>query len=150
MYGAANMSWVGISTTVSRKRIRELSLQRHGDEAGSVRSEHPLSDGAGGLYPVALQWREMLMARMVECTVLKTQAEGLEYVPYPGELGQRIYENVSKEGWQRWLKHQTMLINEYRLTPMDPKARKFLVAEMEKFFFGGGSAAPKEFVPEEP
>jgi len=89
------------------------------------------------------------MARTVKCVLLGTEAEGLEYAPYPGELGQRIFENVSKEGWQRWLKHQTMLLNEYRLSPIDPKARKFLVAEMEKFFFGGGSSAPKEFVPEE-
>jgi Fe-S cluster biosynthesis and repair protein YggX len=86
------------------------------------------------------------MARTVQCVVLQTEAEGLDYLPYPGELGQRIYESVSKEGWQRWLKHQTMLINEYRLTPIEPKARKFLVAEMEKFFFGGGSDKPKEFV----
>lgn len=89
------------------------------------------------------------MARTVDCVVLGTQAEGLDYLPYPGELGQRIFDNVSKEGWQRWLKHQTMLLNEYRLTPIEPKARKFLVAEMEKFFFGGGSQKPQEFVPEE-
>ncbi len=89
------------------------------------------------------------MSRKVNCVVLGVEAEGLDYAPYPGELGQRIYENVSKEGWQRWLKHQTMLINEYRLTPVDPKARKFLVAEMEKFFFGEGSAKPKDFVPDE-
>jgi Fe-S cluster biosynthesis and repair protein YggX len=87
------------------------------------------------------------MTRTVQCVVLGQEAEGLDYQPYPGELGQRIFENVSKEGWQRWLKHQTMLINEYRLTPVDPKARKFLVAEMEKFFFGGGSEAPAEYVP---
>ena len=67
-------------------------------------------------------------------------------MPYPGELGQRIYDNVSKEGWQQWVGHQTMLMNEYRLTPVDPKARKFLEEEMEKFFFGEGSAKPKEFV----
>lgn len=91
------------------------------------------------------------MARTVKCTVLGIEAEGLDYAPYPGELGQRIYESVSKEGWQRWLKHQTMLINEYRLSPIEPKARKFLVAEMEKFFFGGGSQKPGEFVdPEKP
>ena len=90
------------------------------------------------------------MTRTVKCVVLGQDAEGLDRPPYPGELGQRIYENVSKEAWQRWLRHQTMLINEYRLSPIEPKARKFLVAEMEKFFFGGGSAAPQEFVPEEP
>lgn len=86
------------------------------------------------------------MSRTVKCVVLGTEAEGLDYAPYPGELGQRIYENVSKEGWQRWLRHQTMLINEYRLTPVDPQARKFLVTEMEKFFFGGGSEKPEGFV----
>jgi Fe-S cluster biosynthesis and repair protein YggX len=89
------------------------------------------------------------MSRTVHCVVLKHEAEGLDYVPYPGELGQRIYENVSKEGWQRWVAHQTMLINEYRLTPIEPKARQFLVKEMEKFFFGDGSDRPQEYVPPE-
>ena len=87
------------------------------------------------------------MSRMVNCVVLKREAEGLSYLPYPGELGQRIYNEVSKEAWTRWVAHQTMLINEYRLSPIEPKARKFLVAEMEKFFFGGGSEKPGEFVP---
>ena len=66
------------------------------------------------------------MTRTVKCVVLGAEAEGLERVPYPGELGKRIYENVSKLAWQRWLKHQTMLINEYRLSPIEPKARAFL------------------------
>jgi Fe-S cluster biosynthesis and repair protein YggX len=88
------------------------------------------------------------MAHKVHCTLLGREAEGLDYAPYPGPLGQRIYDNVSKEAWQRWLAHQTMLINEYRLTPMEREARKFLETEMEKFFFGGGSEKPKEFVPE--
>lgn len=87
------------------------------------------------------------MARMVHCVKLDKEAEGLDRLPYPGELGKRIYENVSREAWQKWLGHQTMLINEYRLTPIDPKARKFLEEEMEKFFFGEGSAAPQEYVP---
>lgn len=86
------------------------------------------------------------MTRMVQCVKLNKEAEGLEYLPYPGELGQKVYDNVSKEGWQMWVGHQTMLMNEYRLTPVDPKARKFLEEEMEKFFFGEGSEAPKEFV----
>ncbi len=88
------------------------------------------------------------MSRTVECVILKTEAEGLDYAPYPGELGERIYNNVSKEAWQRWLGHQTMLINENRLTPIEPEARQFLAKEMEKFFFGGGSARPEEYVPE--
>lgn len=87
------------------------------------------------------------MSRIVNCIVLGREAEGLDYAPYPGALGQRIYANVSKEAWQKWLAHQTMLINEYRLTPMEPEARKFLETEMEKFFFGGGSEKPKGFVP---
>ena len=86
------------------------------------------------------------MTRMVKCVLLGTEAEGLEQPPYPGALGQRIYENVSKVAWQRWLAHQTMLINEYRLTTFEPKARKLLETEMEKFFFGGGSAKPEGYV----
>ena len=89
------------------------------------------------------------MSRTVNCVILKEEAEGLDFAPYPGELGQRIYENVSKQAWQRWLAHQTMLINEYRLTPIEPEARQFLATEMEKFFFGEGSERPKEYVPEE-
>jgi Fe-S cluster biosynthesis and repair protein YggX len=86
------------------------------------------------------------MSRTVECVLLKREAPGLDRPPYPGPLGQRIFEQVSKEAWERWRAHQIMLINEYRLTPIEPKARKFLEAEMEKFFFGAGSAAPKDFV----
>lgn len=84
--------------------------------------------------------------RSVYCSYLKREAEGLDRVPYPGELGKRIFENISKEAWQLWLRHQTMLMNEYRLSPIEPKARKFLVEEMEKFLFGGGSEKPEGFV----
>ena len=90
------------------------------------------------------------MSRKIKCVMPGEDAEGLDYAPYPGDLGQRIYDNVSKPAWQRWLDHQTMLINEYRLTPMEPEARKYLETEMEKFFFGEGSSAPKEFVPPTP
>ncbi len=86
-----------------------------------------------------------MTARTVQCVVLKREAPGLERLPYPGPLGQRIYESVSQEAWAGWVRHQTMLINEYRLTPVDPKARKFLETEMEKYFFGPGSEKPKEF-----
>lgn len=89
------------------------------------------------------------MSRMVNCILLGEEADGLDYAPYPGELGQRIFENVSKQAWQRWLEHQTMLINEYRLSPIEPDARKFLETEMDKFFFAGGSAAPQEYTPPE-
>ena len=89
------------------------------------------------------------MTRTVHCVKLDKDAEGLDATPYPGELGQRIFEGVSKEAWQLWLKHQTILINEHRISPIDPEARKFLETEMEKFFFGGGSAIPEEYVPPE-
>jgi Fe-S cluster biosynthesis and repair protein YggX len=86
------------------------------------------------------------MGRTVQCVKLEKEAEGLVAPPYPGELGKKIYLNVSQEAWKMWLQHQTMLINEYRLTPIEPKARKFLEEEMEKYFFGEGSTVPKEFV----
>lgn len=76
------------------------------------------------------------MSRTVNCVLLKKEAEGLDRTPYPGDLGQRIFENVSKEAWQQWLQKQTILINENRLSPIDPKARELLETEMEKFFFG--------------
>jgi Fe-S cluster biosynthesis and repair protein YggX len=86
------------------------------------------------------------MTRMVNCVLLKKEAEGLDRPTYPGDLGKRVFENVSKEAWQQWIKHQTMLMNEYRLTPVDPKARKFLEEEMEKFFFGEGASEIDNFV----
>ena len=85
------------------------------------------------------------MTRTVQCVLLKREAPGLDRAPYPGSLGQRIFNEVSKEAWAGWVRHQTMLLNEYRLTPVDPKARKFLEAEMEKYLFGGGSEKPAEF-----
>jgi len=86
------------------------------------------------------------MTHMVNCVKIGKEAEGLKALPYPGELGKRIYQNVSQEAWTMWLSHQTMLINENRLSPIEPKARAFLEEEMEKYFFGEGSEKPKEFV----
>ncbi len=79
--------------------------------------------------------------------MLGTEAEGLARPPYPGELGQRIFESVSQQAWRQWLSHQTMLINEYRLTPIEPEARKFLKEQMESFFFGEGSSRPEGYRP---
>jgi len=87
------------------------------------------------------------MTRMVHCIKLGEEAEGLNAPPYPGELGKRIYESVSRQAWQMWLSHQTMLINEYRLSPIEPKARQFLEQEMEKYFFGEGSERPEDYKP---
>ena len=87
------------------------------------------------------------MARMVQCIKLHREAEGLDKPTYPGDLGQRIFDNVSKEAWQMWMGHQTMLMNENRLSPINPEHRKFIETEMEKFFFGEGSAPPEGSLP---
>ncbi|NQZ52948.1 MAG: oxidative damage protection protein [Piscirickettsiaceae bacterium] len=88
------------------------------------------------------------MAHIVHCVKLGVEAEGLDFQPYPGELGKKIYESVSKEGWQMWLGQQTMLINENRLSLADPKSQQFLKEELDKFFFGEGSKPPTDFVAE--
>jgi Fe-S cluster biosynthesis and repair protein YggX len=75
------------------------------------------------------------MTRYVDCAKLKKKAVGLQHQPYPGELGKKIYDTISEEAWQMWVNHQTILINEHRLSMLDPKARIFLVQEMEKFLF---------------
>ncbi len=85
--------------------------------------------------------------RTVHCVKLDREAEGLAFAPWPGELGRRIYEQVSKEAWAGWLAHQTMLINEHRLNPLEKKTRDFLAGEMEKYFFGEGAEKPAGYVP---
>ena len=88
------------------------------------------------------------MTHLVHCVKLGKETDGMDYPPYPGDLGKRIYESVSKEAWQMWLSQQTMLINENRLSLADSKSQQFLKEELEKFFFGEGSAPPVEFVAE--
>ena len=87
------------------------------------------------------------MSRTVQCAKLGKELEGLERPPYPGELGQKIYDNISKEAWQLWMKQQTILINEYRLSVIDPKAREFLEDQMQKFLFENEEQTPDSFVP---
>ena len=84
----------------------------------------------------------------INCIKLKKEAEALDYQPYPGDIGVRIKNEISAEAWNMWVNHQTMLINEMRLTPVDPKARKLLEDEMEKFLFGEGSDKPEGYTPE--
>jgi Fe-S cluster biosynthesis and repair protein YggX len=88
------------------------------------------------------------MSRTVFCQVEQRETEGLDFVPWPGELGKRVFASVGKPAWQRWLAHQTMLINENRLSPLKPEHRKLLEQEMEKFLFGGGAEKPAGYVPE--
>lgn len=90
----------------------------------------------------------MMTTNTIFCEKLKIDAEPLTAQPYPGELGERIFKQISKPAWQQWLSHQTMLINEYRLNMLDSTARAFLVKEMENYFFGDGSEKPSGYVPE--
>lgn len=87
------------------------------------------------------------MARTVHCIKLNKEAEGLDFPPVPGEMGKKLYLSVSKEAWQAWLKHQTMLINENRLNLADDRARKYLATQMDKHFFGEGADAAVGYVP---
>ena len=89
------------------------------------------------------------MARMVQCVVDGIETEGLDFPPWPGEAGKRVYAEVGKPAWQRWLAHQTMLINENRLSPLNPQHRPFLEGEMLKFLFGDGADKPAGYVPED-
>jgi Fe-S cluster biosynthesis and repair protein YggX len=89
------------------------------------------------------------MSRKIFCAKLQMEADGLDYVPYPGELGQRIYKTISQQVWGEWLQRQTMFINENRFNLSEPQAREFLVKEMESFLFGNGGEAPAGFVPPE-
>jgi Fe-S cluster biosynthesis and repair protein YggX len=90
----------------------------------------------------------MTMARTVECVKLGREAEGLDFPPIPGALGQKIYQSVSKEAWQAWVRHQTMLINENRLNLADQRARQYLAQQMENYFFGDGADEPSGYTPQ--
>jgi len=90
------------------------------------------------------------MARTIQCSFLNKEAEGLDYAPYPGELGKRIYENISKEAFEQWKRHQTMLVNENRLNLADARARQYLARQMEQFLFAGGADQPTGYVPPAP
>ncbi|MGH1360143.1 MAG: oxidative damage protection protein [Burkholderiaceae bacterium] len=87
------------------------------------------------------------MTRMIQCIKLGKEAEGLDLPPYPGELGKKIWENVSKEAWQGWMTHQTMLVNENRLNLADARARKYLAQQLEGYFFGSGADQVAGYVP---
>lgn len=87
------------------------------------------------------------MARTVNCVKLGHEAEGLDFPPMPGELGRKIFASVSKEAWQQWLRHQTMLVNENRLSLADPRARKYLAEQMERHFFGDGADQVTGYTP---
>ena len=86
------------------------------------------------------------MSKKVHCQLLDQELDALAFQTYPGELGKRIFENISQQAWQQWLALQTMLINENRLSPINPEHRAYLETEMEKYFFGGGAEKPEGYV----
>jgi len=86
--------------------------------------------------------------RMVHCVKLGRELPGLSEPPWPGELGQRVYENVSAQGWKLWEDRMRMILNEYRLMPWQKEAQDLMAKAMEDFFFGQGAAPPPGFVPE--
>ena len=88
------------------------------------------------------------MSRKVQCVKLGREAEGLDFPPWPGELGQRLYDSVSKEAWQEWLRQQTILINEYKLNPLEAEHKRYLAAQMEAWFFGDGIVLPDAWNPQ--
>ena len=88
------------------------------------------------------------MSRTIFCEKTQTETDGLDFIPWPGELGKRVFDNIGKTAWAEWLAHQTMLINENRLSPLDPKHRAYLQTEMEKYLFGGGAEKPAGYTPE--
>ena len=94
----------------------------------------------------AIMWSSF-MARMVKCIKLGREAEGFDFPPYPGELGKRIFDNVSKEAWKQWLEHQKMLVNENRLNLGDKKARDYLAQQLVQHFFGSGADVAAGYIP---
>ena len=87
------------------------------------------------------------MSKKVHCQLLDQELDALTFQTYPGELGKRIFDNISQQAWQQWLALQTMLINEHRLSPINPEHRAYLETEMEKYFFGEGAEKPEGYVP---
>ena len=88
------------------------------------------------------------MSRTIFCEKTQTETDGLDFIPWPGKLGKRVFDHIGKTAWAEWLAHQTMLINENRLSPLDPKHRAYLQTEMEKYLFGGGAEKPAGYTPE--
>lgn len=86
------------------------------------------------------------MPRTVHCRLDDRETEGLDFAPWPGPLGQRVFNEIGKPAWQRWLAHQTMLINENRLNPRDASTRTYLAEQAEKYLFGGDAEQPVGYV----
>jgi Fe-S cluster biosynthesis and repair protein YggX len=100
----------------------------------------------GGFATMADDKQAAQQVRMVTCVKLGKELPGLDRAPWKGELGQRVYQHVSKEAWKMWVDHSKMLLNEFRLNPLDPNSQKIMEEQMEQYFFGEGSKLPEGYV----
>jgi Fe-S cluster biosynthesis and repair protein YggX len=107
-----------------------------------------MADDCGHSKPAAPATSSHTGARVVKCVKFGNTMEGLDRVPWKGALGQRIYDNVSKEAWKMWIEHSKMIMNEYRLNPLDPQSLKIMEEQLEQFFFGEGAKLPEGYVPQ--
>jgi Fe-S cluster biosynthesis and repair protein YggX len=103
-------------------------------------------DSCGPVKPAAASAPAKPGARTVHCVKFGKDMPGLERVPWKGDLGKRVYETVSQEAWKMWIEHSKMLMNEYRLNPLDPQSQKIMEEQMEQFFFGEGAKLPEGYV----
>jgi Fe-S cluster biosynthesis and repair protein YggX len=106
-----------------------------------------VDDKCNDAQPAAAAQPAPAGARMVMCVKFGKMMPGLDRIPWKGELGKRVYENVSKDAWKMWLEHSKMVMNEYRLNPLDPNSQKIMEQQMEQFFFGEGARLPEGYVP---
>jgi Fe-S cluster biosynthesis and repair protein YggX len=104
-------------------------------------------ESSGPAKPAASVEPAKPSTRMVHCVKFAKDMPGLERIPWKGELGKRVYENVSQEAWKLWIEYSKMLMNEYRLNPLDPQSQKIMEEQMEKYFFGEGAQLPEGYVP---
>jgi len=108
---------------------------------------HMADESSGPVNPISSNAPAKPGPHTVRCVKFGKDMPGLERVPWKGELGKRVYENVSQEAWKLWIEHSKMLMNEYRLNPLDPQSQKIMEEQMEQFFFGEGAKLPAEYVP---
>ncbi|MGD0907264.1 MAG: oxidative damage protection protein [Candidatus Acidiferrales bacterium] len=103
-------------------------------------------DSCGPANPVPSSAPATPSSRIVHCVKFGKDMPGLDRIPWKGDLGKRVYESVSKDAWKMWIEHSKMLMNEYRLNPLDPQSQKIMEEQMEQFFFGEGAKLPAEYV----
>jgi Fe-S cluster biosynthesis and repair protein YggX len=103
-------------------------------------------ESCGPTNPVASSAPAKPGQHVVHCVKFDKDMPGLERIPWKGELGKRVYDSVSAEAWKLWIEYSKMLVNEYRLNPLDPASQKIMEEQMEQYFFGEGAKLPEGYV----